>query len=538
MQLIKEAITQRVTSLFPHSYNLHEEYGMDYTDGHQEEHQLAMWKTERIELKSVGIDIGSSTTHLMFSRLVLRRLGFELSSRFVVVSREVVWKSDILLTPYRTQQQIDVEKLLEFLKESYNAANLSPDLIDTGAVIITGEASRKENAEAITNLFSNHAGKFVCATAGPNLEAMMAAYGCGAVRKSLEATNKIVMVVDVGGGTVKIAVVQDGAIRDTVAINIGSRLVALDDVGHIIRIEEAGKAVAMELGIKLQIGRYLKQNERNALAARMTEVLFDALGDGPLSPLTNKLMITPPLHRLAGIDLIMFSGGVGEYVYGTETRDYGDLGPFLGRHIRDRLLNATFGIPMEIAEERIRATVIGASQFTIQLSGSTIFISNEHVLPIRNLKVISPKIFKTPNNLTSESVERAIKEAFDRFDLVEGEEPVALSFEWFLEPRYEHFILLSKGIASALKNSTSNKQPIVLVFNSDIGKSIGRLLKTELHLESEVVSIDQVHLHDFDYIDIGQIVKNADAVPVVVKSLIFGKPAEEALKQKPIRVIH
>ena len=519
------------------AYRMHEEYEPNFLAGAEEE-EHPMWATERIELRSVGIDIGSSTSHLMFSRLVLRRLGVHLSSRYVVISREITWKSPILLTPYVSKYQIDVVRLSAFLEENYRSAGMNPDMIDTGAVIITGEAARKENAEAITALFSKQAGKFVCATAGPNLEAMMAAYGSGAVKKSLEmGRDKTFMVVDVGGGTSKIAIVQGGLIRETAATNVGGRLVALEN-GQIVRVEDAAQTVAEELGIRLQVGGRLDTEEKEALTTRLADILFETIDRRSLSPVAERLMITPALNYRGKIDSLVFSGGVGEYVYGIESRDYGDLGRLLGQKIMDRVQQLPSRPLLEAAEERIRATVIGASQYTIQVSGNTIFVSNQGRLPLRNLRVVAPHVGESLEGLNAKAVESAIRQAFSRVDLVEGEEMAVLAFHWLLDPRYELLRCLADGIVSALKKTLEKRMPILLVFNSDIGNMVGRLLQEECGITSDIVSVDQVHLHDFDYIDIGQIMATAGVVPIVVKSLVFGKHAEESLKERELKKHH
>ncbi|MFB3887194.1 MAG: ethanolamine ammonia-lyase reactivating factor EutA [Thermodesulfobacteriota bacterium] len=531
--------SDRPTSVeFPSSrirYRMHEEYMEDgYAGLNEEDHP--MWGTERIEFRSVGIDIGSSTSHLMFSRLVLRRLGTELSSRFVVVHREITWKSSILLTPYLSQYEIDVKGLSEFLDQSYRSAGVSPERIDTGAVIITGEASRKENAEAITALFAKQAGKFVCATAGPNLEAMMAAYGSGAVRRSIEKDRpETILSIDVGGGTSKIAVVRGGSVQETAATNVGGRLVATDDLHRIVRIEEAGAWVAKELGIDLRLGKYLSPQEKESLASRLADILFETIERKLLSPLAKRLMITPPLDYDGKIDSVMFSGGVGEYIYGFETEDYHDLGRLLGMKIAQRARGSGFGIPLAASEERIRATVIGASQYTVQVSGNTIFVSNEKLFPMKNLKVLFPRGGESAEGLTSQSIEAGIQKAFGRSDLAEGETSVALAFHWKMEPRYEWLRRFAEGIALGLCRTIRKRMPVVLVFDSDVGKIIGNLLYHELKIDTDVVSIDQVHLHEFDYIDIGEMLEKVEAVPIVVKSLVFGRQDEDSLKNRGLK---
>src|SRR6476646_988249 len=224
---------------------------------------------DEIVILSVGVDIGSSTSHLVFSRIALERLD----SRYVVTTRETFYQSDILLTPYSAEEEIDAEALRAFIERQYQAANIDPDEIDTGALILTGVAVRRRNARKIGELFARQAGKMVAVSAGDNLETVMAAYGSGAVARSIR-DKATVMNVDIGGGTSKIAVCVDGKVVDLTAVDVGARLVCLDDAGRIIRIEEAGRRFAAELGIKLEIGAKLSPEDARALAARMAERLF------------------------------------------------------------------------------------------------------------------------------------------------------------------------------------------------------------------------------------------------------------------------
>src|SRR6478609_11472464 len=181
------------------------------------------WATDNVELTTVGIDIGSSTSHLMFARVHLQRLSAALSSRFVVVGRKILWQSPILLTPYRPDYTIDVDELGGFIGGCYAYAGLKPEEVDSGAVILTGEALKRRNARAIAELFSDEAGKFVCASAGHHMECQMAAHGSGAVALS-RAKGVTVLNIDVGGGTTKFALVQRGEVIATSSIATGGRL--------------------------------------------------------------------------------------------------------------------------------------------------------------------------------------------------------------------------------------------------------------------------------------------------------------------------
>src|SRR6476469_4267025 len=257
-------------------FELHEGHEDEFgEDGYEmlmdEDHP--MWRSERITLNSVGIDIGSSTSHLIFSRLTLRRQGVALSSRFVVVNREIIHESPILLTPYTDRTTIDTNKVGDFIHEAYRNAGLTPEDIDTGALIVTGEAVKKKNAEAIAALFSAEAGKFVCATAGHNLEAILASYGSGAVHMTYhEGGDFTVMNVDIGGGTSKIAIVQGGKVIDTCAVEVGARLVAMDENGVINRLEDTALKFAKMSGIDgLKLGATMGEDDKEKFAKALCD---------------------------------------------------------------------------------------------------------------------------------------------------------------------------------------------------------------------------------------------------------------------------
>jgi len=409
------------------TYSFHE--GHEHDDGEHgdsspmDDEDHPMWRSERLSLTSVGIDIGSSTSHLIFSRMILRRQGIALSSRFVVVKRDILHESPILLTPYVDKTTIDTQKLDAFIAEAYRQARLTPKDIDTGAVIVTGEAAKKKNAEAIVALFSAQAGKFVCASAGHNLEAILSAFGSGAVEMSYAGGDHYtVMNVDIGGGTSKIAIAQKGAVIDTAALEVGARLVAMDREGKIERLEDTVLKIGEAAKVPLHLGKKLEEREKEAIAEVLCNSLFEALERGPLSPLTQSLMLTPEVAFKDRIDAVIFSGGVSEYVYGHEKRDYGDLGNHLGRRVWERAQKLDGKIEVKPAQVRIRATVIGASQYTVQVSGNTIYLSDPALLPLRNLQVVTPHLPQKEGLLPSD-VKTAIERALTRFDIQDGERP-------------------------------------------------------------------------------------------------------------------
>jgi ethanolamine utilization protein EutA len=473
---------------------------------------------DEIVILSVGVDIGSSTSHLVFSRIVLERLD----SRYVVTTRETFYESDILLTPYTEEESIDAEKLGAFIQKQYGFAKVEPSEIDTGALILTGVAVRRKNARAIADLFAAQTGKLVAVSAGDSLETVMAAYGSGAVQRSAR-DKAIVMNVDIGGGTSKIAVCSGGKVVDLTAVDVGARLVVTDSDGRITRMEEAGRQFAAELGFKLGIGAMLKPEEARALAARMADRLFDAmLANSPKVGNSSLLRLDPISHR-GDIDEVTISGGVSEFVYGREKGSFGDLGPLLGQEIRARI--EAWGPRLEKPSEGIRATVIGASQYTTQVSGSTIYVWPMEILPLRNVPVIAPDMKIEGEEIDAKEVAGSIKAVLKRLDLADGEKPVAVFAPWRGSATFARLDAFCRGIVDGLANVLAHGHPIVLVGDGDVGGLTGIHMREELGLDFPVVSIDGLELKEFDYIDIGAILDTSGAVPVVIKSLIFPSTA-------------
>jgi ethanolamine utilization protein EutA len=474
---------------------------------------------ERFTLRSVGIDIGSSTTHVIFSRLVLRRQGVTLSARYVVTNREVLYRSPILLTPYLTPALIDTAQVKKFIERSYKEARFEPGDIDTGAVVITGEALKKENSRPILEYFSAESGKFICASAGPMHEALLAAYGSGAVALSQHHRNAV-LNVDMGGGTTKISLIRSGEIVQMAAVEVGARLLAFDDDTTIARVEQPMRAIAKSLGKRVELGARLTSKLRGQLAAKMADILFDVLSGGDMDPLTQSLMLTDGLHghKMTAVDHVVFSGGVSEYVYGHTTESYGDLGPELGREVRQRcdqfLPRGTVVEPTE----GIRATVIGAGEYTLQASGSTSYIFKTDVLPVRGIQVAHACVNKeqSPRDLRA-----VLTRALSKYDSQYLNESMALALSVEGQPDYPYIRRLAEGIASLADPASPPGAPLFLVLDVDMARSLGTVLKEEFKLDRAVIAIDNIDVGDLDYIDIGKPMGVSQVVPVTVKSLIF-----------------
>ena len=485
-----------------------------------EEHRHSLYKADRRELRSVGIDIGSTTSHLIFSSLVLRRQSAVLSSRFEVAERRVDYASPIMITPFADGTSIDTERLSAFFERAYAESGTRPEEVDTGAVITTGDAARKDNAEAIVRLFSERAGNFVCASAGPILEARMAAYGSGAIMRSLYAEETLcVLNIDVGGGTSKLAVVRAGRIEAVAAINAGARLITLDEDGVVTKMEAAASICSRHRGLGLRCGVRAEKNSLDGLAGALAESLLEVAAGGPLSPLTSELMITAPFTDRGPIDVVFFSGGVSEYFYRETSEGYGDIGDRLADAIRERSGAALPGTRIELSKERIRATVIGASQFTVQLSGNTIYIANPGLLPLRSLRVVTVNLRRV--ELRAGAIREAIEESFARVGVEESEEPVALAFHWPHGPEFAYLQALCDGIAEVLSHRVRKGQPVVVVLDADVSRLVGENLSRALDRPRDIICIDGVQLQDFDYIDISREHEHTRTVSVVIKSLVF-----------------
>src|SRR6266542_874536 len=412
---------------------------------------------ERFTLNSVGIDIGSSTTHVIFSRLVLRRQGVPLSALYVVTNREVLYRSPIRLKPYLTATLIDTDQVKKFIERSYREAGFDSADIDTGATVITGEALKKENSRPILEYFSTESGKFICASSGPMHEALLAAYGSGAVALSKHHSNAV-LDVDMGGGTTKISLIRSGEIVQMAAGEVGARLLAFDDDMTITRVEQPMRAIAKALGKKVELG------------AKLT------------------------------------------------SKSYGDLGPELGREVRQRCNQSLQRGTVVEPAEGIRATVIGAGEYTLQASGSTSYIFTTDVLPVRGIQVARAFVNKeqSPRDLRA-----MLTRALSKYDTEHLNERMVLALSVEGQPDYPYIRRLAEGIVSVTDPASPSGAPLFLVLDVDMARSLGTVLKEEIKLDRAVIAIDNIDVGDLDYIDIGKPMGMSQVVPVTVKSLIF-----------------
>jgi len=479
-------------------------------------------KVDYLKILSVGIDIGSSTSHLIFSRLTLKRETsfFNMSNRFLLVNREIIYEGSIIFTPLLDRTTIDIEAVIKFCKEEYKKAGLTPDDVDTGAVIVTGETAKKQNAAEIVKRLSSESGKFVSASAGPNFESVLGAMGSGIVDLSRTKQNTI-LNVDIGGGTSNLAISSKGDVLSTSCINVGGRLLGIDENFKIWRIDGPTEVVMQELDMNYKIDDIIPEEDARSIAREYAKALLEVMRGPAVSKISKALMMTEDLDFSILIDEVSFSGGVAEMIYNINKGEtYNDIGLYLAEEIKNGF--DEFNLPLIEPENKIRATVIGAGSFSLSVSGSTCFYDENIELPLENVPVIPVNIdLMKEFSLKKESLKEKIDLALKNFDMKEGEDHFALYFKSMINPK--ELANVAKEIVRSLPNSAANKKLIIIILGFDGAKMLGITIKKETSIQNNLFCLDELELEAGDWIDIGAPLKDGEAFPVTIKSLVFNK---------------
>lgn len=444
-------------------------------------------------LLSVGLDIGSTSTQLVVSKLMVenRATGFAVPE-LEIADRQILYRSPVFFTPLVEGNLINGDAIRDLVEEEYKKAGIKADDLDTGAVIITGETSRRKNAEAVLAALSEHAGNFVVATAGPDLESVLAAKGSGAVDYSA-SHGKLVLHMDIGGGTSNLALIRDGEILRTGCLNVGGRLVKFSETGMVSYLSPVLAGLT-----DMQTGKISTAQQRENLAECLASALEMAAGRRQTTELLGQLMTEETLRPWLPPEeavVVSFSGGVADCISQDQPEfAFGDLGPELGRAIRKSSLCREAYI---LGTETIRATVIGAGCHSTQLSGSTVYYQNIR-FPLKNLPVVSISDLSGYN----ENLERE-------------DGPVVISMKGIDAPGYGEVTALAEQLLCL------STQPLLLCLEADMAKALGQALAVRLPADAELLCIDRIRVLEGNYLDIGQPV--GDAVPVVVKTLVLSK---------------
>ena len=440
-------------------------------------------------LKSVGLDIGTTSTQMVFSELTIENKASSFAvPELEIAHRKILYRSPVHFTPLLDDRHMDAPALRRIVEAEYQKAGITRETVDTGAVIITGETSRKENAKAVLDALSDLAGDFVATAAGPDLESVLAAKGAGAVDYS-EKTGKTVLHMDIGGGTSNLCLIREGQVEQTGCLNVGGRLVKLDDRDIVTYVSPVLRDLT-----DIRVGQSLSRENLAPLAQLLTRVLEMAAGRRDATQLLSRMTteeVEAPWEIPDGELVISFSGGVADCIEtGKDWRSFGDMGVILGQEIRKSALCQGDYL---LGKETIRATVIGAGCHSAQLSGSTVFHQNIS-FPLKNLPVVGLSF--------SHQEERPV---------------LAL-------PRLENSSYIAiEQLAEDL--SKRKERPMILCMEQDMAKALGQMLALRLGRQTPILCIDRVRLRPGSFLDIGAPVENA--IPVVVKTLVLGTNKEE-----------
>ena len=475
-------------------------------------------------LISVGIDVGTTTTQVIFSNITIENMSSGARvPEFKIVGKEIFYKGKIHFTPLRSNTEIDETALKEIIEREYKIAGINPDDIDSGAVIITGETARKENAQNISKVLSGYAGEFVVATAGPDLEGIIAGKGSGAAKLSYE-NNDIVANFDIGGGTTNIAVFSQGEPIDTTCLDLGGRLLRFDKSGLVEYISPKLADICKEVNINIEKGKKYPDEVIRKICRYMAEILLEVSGVRSRSRLL-ELTLSPKSTALRldyKIDRVSFTGGVADYIYNnqaeTDLYKFGDIGILLGYEIK-AILNE-FASKVIMPEETIMATVVGAGTQTMDISGSTISYSQSATLPLKNIPII--EITEKEERVNEEELEKTIMAKLQWYCLETQKQKVALFLKGERNVSFEKVTSLSKVIAKVWEEFYPHGEEVIVVIENDMAKVLGQSISRKLsNKQREVVCIDGIKVSSGDYIDIGKPVGNGSVLPVVIKTLVF-----------------
>lgn len=450
-------------------------------------------------LLSVGLDVGTTSTQMIVSQLSIENKASSFAvPEMEIGERKILYQSPVHFTPLLDESHVNGEKIRELVEAEYAAAGITRADVDTGAVIITGETSRKENARAVLAALSDFAGDFVVATAGPDLESVLAARGAGAVEWS-EMTGKRVLHMDIGGGTSNLAWIEEGKIQATGCLNVGGRLIKFDKNRRVTYVS----SVISEL-CKLKPGDPVTELDLQPVAELLTQALEMAAGLREPTELLEQLWTEEVGEKRAAVGgkdpVLSFSGGVADCIQrDLPWTEFGDMGPILGRTIRaSRLCQGEY----RLGDQTIRATVIGAGCHSAQLSGSTVFYRNV-TFPMKNLPVAKVEDGFDPGKIS----ETLTQQEADR---------VVLALPGIQAPAYDQV----KAMASAIAEGFGS-QPVIVALEQDMAKALGHALALVLPPDREILCIDNVRMDAQSYLDVGAPV--GYALPIVVKTLILSR---------------
>lgn len=471
---------------------------------------------------SVGIDIGTSTTCVIFSDIrVENATGSFRLPKAEIVEKRVRYRSPIYFTPLLSDTELDAQRIGQIVEDEYRKAGIHPRDVQTGAVIITGDTARKNNARRCLEAISAYAGDFVVATAGPKLESILAGKGSGADRYAREH-GQTVCNMDIGGGTTNTATFARGMLTDADCLDVGGRLIRFRkgtrEIGYIFpKIKER----AAQLGIRAAPGTTLSAEQIGRITDDMAEAVLEKAGIRPGRSRYDlyKTEQEPYAGNREHIDAISFSGGVGRLIYEELPDDwftYDDIGVFLANSIREALREST--VTLVRPAETIGATVIGAGNHAVSVSGSTITITDYGRLPLQNIPIVR---LEQVLDSDKEELRRQVCRKIEWMQGADRDQNVALSVNLDRKPGFKDVVSLAEKIIYAADPFITQQKMLILITRDDYGKVLGQSLRVRLPRDRQIICIDSVDVGEGDFIDIGKPLGIGDSVPVVIKTLAF-----------------
>ncbi len=474
-------------------------------------------------LTSVGIDVGTTTTHIVVSELEVKSIGVTGAEKLEIGDRAVCFRGPVHETPLVDPETVDIEAVAGLINKDLTTAGVVPEDIDTGAVIVTGETARTANAEPLAHQLADESGSFVVATAGAALEAILAGRGAGSASYAADSDTTIANV-DVGGGTTNTAIFDADGVVETRCLDVGGRLVGVAE-GRLTKLADPARKISEAHSFGLSVGDPVDTETLSRLVDAMASLVADSLLGPPYDQLTQQLSIGPLPEESQPVDAVVFTGGVGRLV-GEQTASsadfepfaYNDLGPLLAGALTEAAAESQ--LPTKRLAEDLRATVIGAGTHTTRLSGRTVCI-DETLLPLRNLPVIAAgSLADVDNNQLTATFSRVLSEATQRYD-VRDVGGIAVGIEAMGGLSYDRLREVAVSFTAALAESYPPSIPIVVVTEQNCAKALGQLLSVRC-TDRPLTVIDELAVRTGSYLDIGEPIADGETVPAVVKTLVFG----------------
>ena len=454
----------------------------------------------------LGLDFGSTTSSALIASAKVARSSATGHTQLDDV--QIIYKSEPVFTPFTKKsigQSIDIEKVAKLIANWLAKSGVSIKDIFSGGSMITGLAAQADNAALLSKLIIELVGECVIATADdPCLESWLAFMGsCGAL--SRYHADVPIINFDIGGGTTNIALGVNGDVQQTGCYFIGARHFQFVAGGYELTAMSSYGAVLLEsLNINKKIDETLDAAEVAKIMAFYVSALEAiVLGDDAFlnSPIAQKYSQVAFNFSQTIQPKITFSGGVGELLYKISTNEtlptttfYGDFGIDLALAIsRSTLLSAD--LTSCVPEHKGRATVVGLTLHSTEISGSTVYLPNPSCLPLRDLPITAKLAGDSP-----------LEQWQGAFTLAAKRQHGVCIQITTCNNKLEQVRALASQIKNALQaNIYKPCQPIVILVETNIGKALGNYISNWGQLDYNLIVVDEVSLRDAHFVHIGRV---------------------------------